>query len=94
LYKKGVICLGQAFYDISGLTYNIRDLDKLEDTIKEAIKYEKSDDETIRRFVNAVLHSIKKGRVTPQFGTYTEYLSEANLKLVAQGTIDEFKLHG
>ena len=91
LYEKPVICLGEAYYDIVGLTHNLRDLGKLKDTISTAIENPIFNKQTQLRLINAVLSSIRPGSVVYQRGHLKQFLDETNLDNVSNGIIDELK---
>jgi len=89
LYKKPVINFGPCFYETSGLTYQVRNLAKLPETIKEALKKREFDEERLLRFVNAVLKSVYPGN----FYFYYQYAKKAmvdeNIGLIAAGVYKE-----
>lgn len=100
LLKKPVINLGKAFYEISGLTYPLRDLSKLPEMIRLASRVNPIKEETLIKFVNAVLATTYPGdllRTTLYFSdrTRAEIINrDENIKKVADGICDELKQWG
>ena len=102
IYQKPVITLGTAFYDISGLTYNVRDFYQLAETIKKGIKDSKQNGknknkklterrELLYRFVHAVLKNIHEGTIVMQGEYWDKYMQDENLEKVTQGIIEELE---
>lgn len=95
LYQKPVITLGTAFYDISGLTYNVRDFYQLAQTMKKAIKEGKQQDkrkqEFLYRFVHAVLKNIREGTIVMQGEYWDTYMQDENLEKVTKGIVKELE---
>ena len=97
LLKKPVINLGRAFYEVSGLTYAIRDLYKLPETIKLALRVNPVKEETLIRFVSAIQAVTYPGdlvRTTLVYSDETrveEIAQDENLEKVAEGIYDYLK---
>ncbi len=85
LYEKPVIVLGRAFYDISGLTLNLRDFYKLPETFQKALNQKEFDREKLHRFVNAVLNSVLPGYEFHAEGFVDKFCEEENLNKIVEG---------
>lgn len=55
LLKKPVVNLGRVFYEISGLTYSLRNLRKLPEVIDKAMHENPVEEKMLIRFVNAII---------------------------------------
>lgn len=84
LYEKPVIVLGKAFYDISGLTFNVRDFYELPEVIKKAVS-QKFDREKMYKFVNATLTNILPGHMVHIKSHLKRFCEEENLKKIVEG---------
>jgi hypothetical protein len=97
LLKKPVINLGRAFYEVSGLTYPVRDLYKLPETIKLALRVNPVKEEMLLKFVSAIKAVTYPGdlvRTTLYYSDETrveEILRDENLEKVAEGIYDYLK---
>ncbi len=94
IYQKPVISLGTAFYDIGGLTYNVRDFYELPQMMKKAMKESKPDKrkkEVLHRFVHAVLKNIQEGTVVMQGEYWDKYIQDENLEKVTKGIVKELE---
>ncbi|MCK4491595.1 MAG: hypothetical protein KAU03_03160 [Candidatus Altiarchaeales archaeon] len=91
LMGKTVINVGRTYYEISGLTWGVKDITQLSDIIKKAIKENKENRKTLHRFIAAFQKVTYPGRI---YFTQLYYsneinrdlvLSEENIKNVAAG---------
>jgi len=89
LYKKPVINFGPCFYEVSGLTYSLRDLTKLPETIKKALEKKDFDEEKLLRFVNAVLKSVYPGNLNFYYQFAKKAMTDENISLIAKGISKE-----
>jgi len=91
LHKKPVINLGKVFYDISGLTWKVKDLYELPVIIKKALEKNIVDDKKLLRFINAYLTIIRKGHTLFYKKTMHQATPEENISRVADGIMQKFK---
>lgn len=98
LLKKPVINLGRAFYEVSGLTYRLRDLYKLPETIREAIRENPVEERILIRFVNALFATSFPGTRAGAGLAYIYYgtgsqtqkiLQEENIENLAEGIYNQ-----
>ena len=89
LYNKPVINFGPCFYETSGLTYPVRDLTKLPETIKMALENKNFDEEKLLKFVNAVTKSIYPGNFNFYYQYAKKSLTDDNISLMADGVYKE-----
>ena len=89
LYKKPVINFGPCFYEISGLTYPLRDLEKLPETIKKALTKEDFKEEELLKFVNAVSKSVYPGNLNFYYKHAKTAMVDENISLIAEGIYKE-----
>lgn len=100
LLKKPVINLGKVYYEISGLTYPVRDFYKLPETFKLALRENPVKENVLIKFVNALLAATYPGdlfRTTLYFGEDTRadvMNSPKNIEDVAEGICSELKKLG
>jgi len=85
LYEKPVIVLGKAFYDITRLTYNVRDFYKLPLIIKKAVNQTKFDTNKMHQLVNAVLTHILPGEMIHGEGYVEQFCEQENLNKIVHG---------
>ncbi|RLA64060.1 MAG: hypothetical protein DRQ88_11530 [Epsilonproteobacteria bacterium] len=89
LMEKPVISVGNTYY--SKLTWNVRDLTQLQDTIKKARKGTKADTEEVYKFIAAFQKRINPGNISFTQLYYSnksnreQMLSEENIEKVAEG---------
>lgn len=100
LLKKPVINLGKAFYEISGLTYPLRDLYKLPETIRLALRVNPVNEEILLKFVNAMLTVTHPGDLVATTLYYsdrtrTEIINrDENIEKIAEGIYNQLKQWG
>lgn len=100
LLKKPVINLGRAFYEVSGLTYPLRDLYKLPETIKVALRANTVKEETLLRFVSAIQAVTHPGDLVCTTLYYSDKTRaekirrDENLEKIAEGIYDQLKQWG
>jgi len=100
LLKKPVINLGKAFYETSGLTYPLRDLYKLPETIRLALRVNPVNEEILLKFVNAMLTVTHPGDLVATTLYYsdrtrTEIINrDENIEKIAEGIYNQLKQWG
>lgn len=99
MYRKPVITLGTAFYDVSGLTHNVRDFYEISEIMKACIKEDQETDkkkkekreQTLLRFVHAVLGNVYEGNIVTEGKYWDAYMQDENLQKVTNGILDALK---
>lgn len=100
LLRKPVINLGKVFYELSGLTYPIRDFYELPKTVKLALRKNPVKEDVLVKFVNAVLATTYLGdlfRTSLYFSEDTRadvMDSPENIEDVAAGICNEVRKWG
>nr|MBA4405417.1 hypothetical protein [Nanoarchaeum sp.] len=88
LHKKQVITLGDPFYARSNLTWEVKDLYKLPETIKLVLTSNKIQEETLIRFMNTYLKTPKEGYILVYKGVIENFLKKGNFEKVANSIIE------
>ena len=83
LHGKPLIALGDCFYDIAGMSWNIRDISQLPKIMKNALKQKLWSREKMLRFVNAFLTTLNIGNRNFYEGFEREAFKKENISLLA-----------
>jgi len=93
LYGKPVIVFGSTYYKNIGSTYNVNNLSKINERIREALKNGKKDKQKLHRFVNAYMENVYPGQMTFSALYYSnksnrnEVLNQKNIKKISNSLI-------
>jgi len=94
LHMKPVITFGNVFYNLSNLTFNVKDLYQLPEVIKNAVNSPPVKEEKLLKFINAYLKTSKQGHILFYKNTIEKASKKENLMKVAEEIIKRIKEYG
>jgi hypothetical protein len=92
IYEKPVIVLGDTFYNISDLTYQIKGIKELPGVLESILEEDFQIDKLkLKKFILSLLHSSHKGNIYVPHVSGVKTLIQENIKNISFGIVDEYQ---